>query len=63
MAEADCKISRFQDVAAEGLITFEQLRAKLASQEEARKTAERELETFSRLSERIEQLERGRDAL
>jgi len=63
MAEADHKISRFQDMAAEGLITFEQLRTKLASQEEVRKTADRELEALSRLSERIEQLERDRDAL
>jgi hypothetical protein len=63
MVEADRKISRFQDMAAEGLITFEQLRTKLASQEEARKTAERELEALSRISERVEQLERDRGAL
>jgi chaperonin cofactor prefoldin len=50
-------------MAAEGLIIFEQLRTKLASQEEARKTAERELEALSRLSEPIEQLERDREAL
>jgi hypothetical protein len=62
-AEADRKISRFQDMAAEGLISFEQLRVKLASQEAARKTAERELEALSRASKRIEQLERDRDTL
>jgi hypothetical protein len=57
------KRSGFQDMAAEGLITLEELRAKLANLEKTRKTAEREFEALKNRSERIGQLERDRDAL
>ena len=39
LAAADRKSSGFQDMAAEGLITFDELRAKLAALEETREAA------------------------
>ena len=63
LAEADRKRSAFQDMAAEGLITFDELRAKLATLEETSETVRRELEVLSRRQERIEELEQDRDAL
>ena len=42
LEEADRKRAGYQDMAAEGLITFDELRAKLAALEETRETAERE---------------------
>lgn len=50
-------------MAAEGHITFEELGAKLGETDEARRTAERELAEVEGWRERIEQLERDRDAL
>jgi len=63
LAELDRKRSGFQDMAAEGLITFDELRAKLAALEEARETAQRELKTLSQYRERVQELERDRDTL
>ena len=63
LEEIDTKRSRFQDMAAEGLISFEELRAKLYSLDESRKVAEEELERLRVRSERIEVLERDRDTL
>lgn len=63
LAETDRKRSGYQDMAAEGLITFDELRAKLASLEETRETAERELDVLKDRRERIEQMEADRDAL
>jgi Recombinase zinc beta ribbon domain len=63
LAELENKRSRFQDMAAEGLITFDELREKLLALEENRETARRELEALDRRQERIEELERDRDAL
>ena len=63
LAEIDRKRGGFQDMAAEGLITFDELRAKLAALEETRKTAQRELEALGRRREQIKKLERDRDAL
>jgi hypothetical protein len=51
------KRSGFQDMAAEGLITFDELRVKLAALEADRETAHRELETLARRQQRIERLE------
>ncbi len=50
-------------MAAADLITFEELRSKLAELDDARKTAERELETLRNHNEYLEGLERDRDAL
>ena len=63
LAEVDHKRSGFQDMAAEGLITFDELREKLAALEEMRELAERELEAVGKRRERVEQLERDKDAL
>src|SRR3712207_2161682 len=63
IAALDRKRARFQDMAAEGHLTFEELGAKLRETDEARRTAERELAEVEGRRERIEQLERDRDAL
>jgi len=63
LAALDRKRARFQDMAAEGLITFEELGARLGATEEARETAERELAEVEGRRGRIEQLERDRDAI
>jgi site-specific DNA recombinase len=63
LAEVDRKRGGFQDMAAEGLITFEELREKLDALEETREVAERELEAAGKRRDRVEQLERDKDAL
>ena len=50
-------------LAAKGRITDEELDQELAALEEARRTAERELESLRRHKERVEQMERDRDAV
>jgi hypothetical protein len=55
--------ARHQEMAAEGLIEFEELRARLAALEDTRKTAERELRTLEARIEHLAQLERDRDSL
>ena len=44
LAVVESKRSRYQDMAAEGLIAFNELRAKLANLQKTREAAERELE-------------------
>jgi hypothetical protein len=63
LAEADRKRAGYQDMAAEGLITFDELRAKLVTLEETRETAERELTSLKDRKERIDHMERDKDAL
>jgi site-specific DNA recombinase len=63
LAEADSKRSRYQDIAAEGLITFDELRAKLANLQKTREAAERELEALRNQKEHLEELEKDRDVL
>ncbi len=63
LAELDEQRSRAQNLAIEGLLDHDELRAKLAALEEARETARRELEALDRRQETIEELERDRDAL
>jgi site-specific DNA recombinase len=62
-AEVDRKRSGFQDMAAGGLITLDELRAKLTGLEETRKTAEAEIEHLRGGVERVAELERNRDTL
>jgi DNA repair exonuclease SbcCD ATPase subunit len=57
------KRANLQDMAAEGLVTFDELRAKLAAVEETRQTARRELAALESRIERLRDLERDRDAL
>jgi site-specific DNA recombinase len=57
------KRAAFQDMAAEGLIAFDELRAKLAGLEETRETAERELAALKTQRDSLEQMERDKDAV
>ena len=50
-------------MAAEGYITFEELGAKLSELEEIRTTAVEKLEAIRNYQERIEEMEKNRDAL
>ena len=63
IAEADRKRSGFQDQAAEGLMTLDELRTRLSGLEDARRAAETEIEGLRRRLERLEDLERDRDTL
>ncbi len=63
LAHVESKRSRFQDMAAEGYITFEELGAKLSDLEEIRTTAIEKLEAIRNYQERIEEMENDRDAL
>jgi chromosome segregation ATPase len=63
LAEADRKRSGFQDMAAEGLITFDELREKLADLEEVREFARHELEALEGRHARLRNLERNADTL
>lgn len=59
LAEADRKRSRYQDMAAEGLISFDELREKILALENARETAERDLEALKNERKRILELDTG----
>ena len=63
LSEVDSKRSRFQDMAAEGLITFDELRSKLDEAEQTRERAQAELEALNRRRENMEELERDKDAV
>jgi flagellar motility protein MotE (MotC chaperone) len=63
ISEAGRKRARYQEMAAEGLIDFDELRARLAAVEDTRKTAEEELRALRRRTEHLAQLERDRDGL
>ena len=63
LAEANRKRSGFQDMAAEGLITFDELRAKLAELEEIRAFAQLELEALEDRRLRLRDLERDKATL
>jgi site-specific DNA recombinase len=55
--------TRYQEMAAKGLITFEELGARLKALEETRKTAEVELSGLRNTQRRVKELERDRDTL
>ncbi len=63
IAEADRQRSRAQDLAIEGLLGHDELRAKLASLEETRETARRELALLEDRREKMAELEADRDAI
>jgi hypothetical protein len=50
-------------MAAKGLITFHELRAKITALEETRETAQRKLEALNRRHEKVEELKRDRNTL
>jgi site-specific DNA recombinase len=63
LADVDRKRARYQEMAAEDLIGFDELRARIAELEDARSTAERELRTLRNRHEQIQQLEQDRETL
>ncbi len=63
LAEVERKRSGYLDLAAEGIMGREELRTKLAALEETRETARHELEELRGRCQRVEELERDRDAL
>jgi uncharacterized protein involved in exopolysaccharide biosynthesis len=63
LAEVNRKRARFQEMAADGLIDFDELRARLAALEESRETARLELAALAGRREKLAELERDRDAL
>ena len=63
IAALDSKRSRYQDMAAEGLVSFEELGAKLRELEADRATAERELGDLNARRSRLEDLERDKETL
>jgi site-specific DNA recombinase len=63
LAETDRKRARFQDMSAEGLITFDELRAKLATLEEDREVARRGLKGLEEGQARLRDLEKDKDTL
>jgi hypothetical protein len=63
LSQADHKRSAFQEMAAEGFITLEELGEKLADLEDTRKVAERELRAVRDRAERVAQLELDKETL
>ena len=63
ISEAGRKRARYQEMAAEGLMDFEELPTRLAALEDTRNTAEQELRALQRRTEHLAQLERDRDSL
>jgi hypothetical protein len=63
LSEIGRKRANFQDLAAEGLMTKQELRSKLDTLELARETGERELRLVSERSERLSALERDAEHL
>jgi site-specific DNA recombinase len=63
VADIDRQRARAQDLAVKGLLSPDELRAKLAALEETRDAAKRELDALKGRKEEIEELERDRDAL
>jgi len=63
LEEVDLKRRRAQDLAIQGLLDPDELRAKLTELQETRETGERELEVLKGRREQIEQLEHDRDTV
>jgi hypothetical protein len=61
--ECDRLRRAYQDQQAAGLMTLEELREKLGALEDARELAQAELEALADRQERVQELERDRDAL
>ncbi len=63
LAEAERMIRGYQEQAAKGYMTLEELGVALEELEKTRQTAERELTTLRSRKEHLDELERDRDAL
>jgi hypothetical protein len=62
-AEVDRKRARYQEMAAEDLMGFDELRARIAELDETKRTVDRELRALRGRQEQIRQLERDKEAL
>ena len=63
LEEVDLQRRRAQDLAIQGLLDPDELRARLGELQDTREAAERELEALKDRREQLEQLERDRDAV
>jgi site-specific DNA recombinase len=63
LTEVDCMRSAYQDQQAEGLITLDELRTKLAALEETRTITVKELEALRSRRKQLERLEHNAEAL
>ena len=63
ISEADEKRRRYQEMAAEGLIDFGELRERLSALDEEKKAAEREIKSLRNKEERLDEMRRNKDAL
>jgi hypothetical protein len=63
IAKADHKRTRYQEMAADGLITLDELRIRLSELANTRSVAERELKDLQNHKERMVELETDREAL
>jgi hypothetical protein len=63
LADLNRKRARYQEMAAESLIGFVELKARVAEIHQSRRTADRELRECRRCREQIRQLEQDKDAL
>lgn len=63
IAETDRMRTGYQEMAAKGLMNFEELGARLEELKRSRDVAVQELEAYRGRKERVEQMERDRDAL
>jgi site-specific DNA recombinase len=63
LSEIDRKRSRYIDLAADGIMSRDELKAKLARLEETRETAENELKALRTRREKLEELQRDKDTL
>jgi site-specific DNA recombinase len=63
LAEVDRKRSAYIDLAADGIMSRDELKAKLAQLEETRETTETELRTLQTRQEKLEELQRDKDTL
>ena len=63
LTEIDRKRSRYIDLAADGIMSRDELKAKLARLEETRETAEKELKGLRTRQEKLEELQRDKDTV
>lgn len=63
LSEIATKRARFQELAAEDLLTLDELRAKLTELDEVREATELELSLLQNRVERVEALQRSKDAV
>ena len=63
LAEVDRKRSKFQDMAAEGLISFDELKTKLTELDEVRLVARREIDTLEYVKNHIAHLQSDKQSL